>query len=112
MSYSDIIIIFTAEDAFCGTPVNAIRNAESTNTAVRGAEDEYICCKDSNIAKGYVEPADPNTDDFDKCSDFKTEGYRYATIGETFPIRILSGIMIGTLEEFSDWNFDLKILCM
>ena len=73
--------IFAAEDAFCGTPVNAIRTSESTNTAVRGAEDEYVCCKDSNIAPGYIKPDTDNADDFDKCSDFKSEGYRYGKSG-------------------------------
>jgi len=70
------------EDAFCGTPVNAIRTSESTNTAVRGAEDEYVCCKDSNIARGYIKPDTDNADDFDKCSDFKSEGYRCVQMNE------------------------------
>ena len=74
--------IFAAEDAFCGTPVNAIRTSESTNTAVRGAEDEYVCCKDSNIARGYIKPDTDNVDDDDKCSDFESEGYRYEKLGE------------------------------
>jgi len=70
------------EDAFCGTPVNAIRTSESTNTAVRGAEDEYVCCKDSNIARGYIKPETDNADDVDKCSDFKSEGYRCVQMNE------------------------------
>ena len=73
---------FTAEDAFCGTSVKAIRTSEITNTAVRGAEDELRCCKDSNIAPGYIKPETDNADDFDKCSDFKSEGYRYEKLGE------------------------------
>ena len=74
-----LLNIFAAEDAFCGTPVNAIR---TSNTAVRGAEDEFVCCKDSNIAPGYIKPETDNANDFDKCSDFKSEGYRYEKLGE------------------------------
>merc|ERR1712226_1277994 len=70
------------EDAFCGTAVKAIRTSEITNTAVRGAEEELRCCKDSNIAPGYIKPETDNADDFDKCSDFKSEGYRCVQMNE------------------------------
>ena len=93
--------IFAAEDAFCGTPVNAIRTSESTNTAVRGAEDEYVCCKDSNIARGYIKPDTDNADDFDKCSDFKSEGYRYEKLGKVacilkLAVRLRTSVLLRT----------------